>query len=134
MSQTTELTTEALLIMILDKKLQENLRPFHRAMDDLKQSVNFISDKFDSLTNKVSEVEEKCEDTLKENKFLKAEVLRLSYSIKQNSEALCNIEQYSRRECIEISGLAEEKDENTNELTIKVGSLIGLDTKKVIFQ
>ena len=79
MSQTTELTTEALLIMILDKKLQENLRPFHRAMDDLKQSVNFMSDKFDSLTNKyVSEVEEKCEDALKENKFLKAEVLRLS--------------------------------------------------------
>ena len=58
MSQTTALTTEALII-ILDKKLEENLRPFHRAMDDLKQSVNFMSDKFDSLTNKVSEVDEK---------------------------------------------------------------------------
>ena len=39
MSKTTELTTEALII-ILDKKLEENLRPFHRAMDDLRQALN----------------------------------------------------------------------------------------------
>ena len=60
-------------------------------MDDLKQSVNFVSEKFDSLTMIVSEVEEKCEEALTENKFLKAEILRLSNVVKQRSEDISNI-------------------------------------------
>lgn len=40
------------------------------------------------------------------------------------------MEQYSRRECVEISGIAEVKDENTDDILIKVGSLIGLDLTK----
>ena len=47
--------------------VEVNLRPFHEAMDDLKQSVNFVSEKFDFLTMRVSEVEGKCE----ENRFKK---------------------------------------------------------------
>ena len=123
------LSTEA-LVTILDKKLEEKLRPFHEAMDDLKQSVDFVSEKFDSLANRVSDVEEKCKDVQTENIFLKAEVLRLSNVIKQHSESLSNIEQYSRRDCIEISGIPEEPGEDTNELTIKIGSLMGLNIDK----
>ena len=37
-----------------------------------------------------------------------------------------NIQQYSRRDCVEISGILEEPDENTNALTIKIGALFGL--------
>ena len=129
MSQTTALTTEA-LVTILDKKLEEKLRPFHQAMDDLKQSVDFVSAEFDSLTHRVSDVEEKCKDVLTENIFLKAEVLRLSNAIKQHSETMSNIEQCSWRDCIEISGIPEEPGEDTNELTIKVGSLMGLNIDK----
>ena len=87
-------------------------------MDDLKESVNFVSEKFDSLTSRVTDVQEKCKEALTGNKFLKAELLRLSNVIKQDSETLNNIEQYSRCDCIEISGIPEESDEDTNELTI----------------
>ena len=69
-------------------------------------------------------------EDLTENKFLKAEVLRLSNVIKQRSETLRNIEQYSRRDCIEISGILEESDKDTNELKIKIGSLMGLNIHK----
>ena len=37
------------------------------------------------------------------------------------------IEQYSRRECVEISGLPVEAEENTTDLAIKVASLMDLD-------
>jgi hypothetical protein len=106
--------------------VEVNLRPFHEAMDDLKQGVNFVSEKFDFLTMRVSEVEGKCEEALTENKFLRAEILRLSNVIKQHSKDISNIEQYSRRDSVEISGLPEESNKDTNALTIKVGCLMGL--------
>jgi hypothetical protein len=40
-SQTAALTAED-LVMILDKKLERNQRPFHQAMDDLKKSTSVI--------------------------------------------------------------------------------------------
>lgn len=36
----------------------------------------------------------------------------------------------SSRECVEISSIPEVKDENTNDIVIKVGSLTGLDLMK----
>ena len=48
----------------------------------------------------------------------------------QQSEDINNMEQYSRRDCVEISGLPEEPGENTNTLTIKVASLMGLNLEE----
>ena len=42
-----------------------------------------------------------------------------------------DLQQYSRRNCIEIAGLPpHEKEGNTDELIIKVGSLMGLNLQK----
>ncbi|CAB3999960.1 partial [Paramuricea clavata] len=54
------------------------------------------------------------------------EVLRLSNIIRQHDEEINNFQQYSRRDCVEIAGLPVEPDEDTNALTIKVGSLMGV--------
>ena len=37
---------------------------------------------------------------------------------------------YTRRECLEVSGIPELQDENTDELVIKVGSLMGVVINK----
>ena len=54
-------------------------------------------------------------------------MLRLSEIVNQHSEEINNVKQYSRRECVEIPGLPEEPNENTNALAIKVASLMGLN-------
>ena len=95
-------------------------------MDNLSESVKFLSDQFDSIGKKVDALETKYESNLKENKCLKSEVLRLSNIIKTHDSEINNIQQYSRRDCVEISGIPEEPDENTNALTIKIGALLGL--------
>jgi len=66
----------------------------------------------------------------KENSFLKAEVLRLSKAVLDTTEELNNIEQYSRRECCEIAGIPVQPGEDTTDLVIKVGSLMGVDLEK----
>ena len=70
------------------------------------------------LENKISAVE-------LENKHLKPEVLRLSSIVEHQSIQINDIEQYSCRDCVEIAGVPEVEDENTNELVLKIGNLIG---------
>ena len=59
------------------------------SIDELKgTAVQFLSDKFDSVTKKVQELEEKLLITGQENKHLKTEVSRLSIRIARSEEEI----------------------------------------------
>ena len=89
MSRTTPVTIEE-LVTVLDKKLDEKFKPICLQMDSLKDSVNFLSDKFDSILKRIDVIEAKCDHALTENKCLKVEVLRLSAIVNQQSEDINN--------------------------------------------
>ena len=89
--------------------------------------MNFLSDRFDNVLQRQSDLETNCDSVKDENRHLKAEVLRLSGILERHSTELNEIEQYSRCECVEISGLPVEAEENTTDLAIKVASLMDLD-------
>ena len=129
MSLTNKLTVES-FSKILDEKLEEKLKPISRRMDDLVESISFMSDKFESIVKRVSDVEVKCGMVEEENKCLRTEVMRLSKIVHQHVGEINELQQYFRRDCVEITGLPNEKDEDTDELIIKVGTLMGLNLRK----
>ena len=59
------------LVTILDKKLDEKLKPICLLMDGLKDGVNFLSDKFDVIMKRIEFVETRCNEAMTENKRLK---------------------------------------------------------------
>ena len=70
--------TKTILEAILKKELEEKLKPFDRLMsmmDSLNDSIKFLSDQFDSIGKKVDTLEAKYKSSVKENKYLKSEVL-----------------------------------------------------------
>lgn len=101
---------------LLDSKLQ----PIQAKLDDFVKQMN---DNYTALQTKLDLLEAR-------NASLVAENATLSRRLQSCETCLNNLEQYSRRECIEISGIPEVKDENTDNIVIKVGSLIGLDLTK----
>lgn len=111
---------------ILDRKLEENLKPICESMNELKECMKFLSDKYDSIDKRTGELESKYQQVIQDNKFLVAEVTRLSRSLNDTATEINDMNQYSRRECCEITGLPVEPSENTNNLVIKVGSLMGV--------
>ena len=50
--------TKKALVMILDEKLDENLKPICLLVDGLKDSVNFLSEKFDAIMKQIEVVEQ----------------------------------------------------------------------------
>lgn len=117
-------------VEVLEGILDNKLKPMLSTMDELKGTVQFLSDKFDLTIKKVQELEEKLLITDQENKHLKTEVSRLSTLVAHTVEELNNVQQYSRRDCVEISGIPEIRDENTNKLVIAVGTLIGVQVNE----
>jgi regulator of replication initiation timing len=118
----TQITRE-MLIDVLDTKLEEKLKPIYDSIGEVKASLKFLSDKYDSVDKRVGELEIKCQTVVQENTFLRAEVLRFSRSLDDVSNEIDNMNQYGRRDCCEISGLPVEHGEDTN----KQGRIHGFD-------
>ena len=101
---------------LLDSKHQ----PIQTKLDGLVKQMN---DNYTALQAKLDLLEAR-------NASLEAENATLTKKLQTCETSLNNLEQYSRRECVEISGIPEVKEENTDDIVIKVGSLIGLDIEK----
>ena len=72
------------------------------------------------LFDRISSLEKVNQDLVKENKVL---VERVESLERQADQA----EQYSRRNCLRVSGLKEEENENTDDLILKIASAVGSD-------
>ena len=83
-----------------------------------------MSDKFDKVYKKIESLDKELKDVESENKHLKSEVLRLSGVVDQQKNGLNDIQQC---DCVEISGLPQEKDENLNDLVLRLGSLMNVE-------
>ena len=111
----------------LESILDQKLKPLNVKIDSVIESINFWESKFDEMNKRIADVESSSAHILKENKLLKEEVLRLSNSLQAEKETVSDLEQYIRRECLEISGIPEEMHEDTNDIVIRVGRMIGVE-------
>ena len=72
-------------------------------------------------------------ELVNENKSLKGELLDTTNQLKALKESFNELEQYSRRDCMEIRGIPEissDTREDTNEIVVELGRKIGVDLKK----
>lgn len=126
---------QSILSNLLDEKLQpftDKLDKVCKEMSDLRSSVEHINHQFDMLKNKLENQEKATKEVKLENSFLKAEVLRLSGVVKSHADNLNNIEQYLRRDYLEIHGIPENSFvvEDTTSLVLQVGNLMNLELEK----
>ena len=108
------------------KILDDKLIPLNSTISELKKSVNeamsfleVVNLKYDELLEmmKSSKDERKAlKDENKilqdENKILKATIRSIKSSLESVTRANNNLEQYTRRECVEIRGIPDRKESN----------------------
>ena len=72
--------------------------------------------------------EDENKEIASENKSLKAELLKSVKELKALKESQNDLEQYSRRDCVEIRGIpSKDKHEKTNYIVKQVGDMIGVE-------
>ena len=52
---------------------------------------------------------------------------KLDISLKSVTKANNDLEQYTRRECVEISGIPQKPDESTNTIVKQLGKAVGVE-------
>ena len=115
---------------LLDKKFSEfealALTPIQESIDSVKASLHFLSSQYDDLSKSVKDLSERNKVLQVENASLRSQLLTMTNDINQQ-DALNDYEQYSRRECLEISGMPKKIKEDTNQIVIDIGEMLGVE-------
>ena len=118
--------------------LDEKLAPLRSEVSQLRSKVEETT-KFLDLTNrnyeeiksKVARYESERKELIAENKILKSTVQTLEDKAQRMKESINNMEQYSRRDCLELHGIPVRADiddnrEDTNKIVTKIGELMNV--------
>ncbi len=90
---------------ILEEKLQKAIQPLSKQIEDALQSVNALNTKYEKIAKSLKDLDEAKKKQIVENASLKAELLKSSNEIKLLKKSLNNLEQYTRRDCLQVRGI-----------------------------
>lgn len=117
---------EESIVKLIDTKLLPILSKLDK-LDEIEKSVGFLSNSYDNLTERVKNIELKNIDLTNENCRILCYLNNATNELEQHKKDLDDLEQYIRRECLEIRGVPLGEEEDTNEIIRKVGDLVDVD-------
>ena len=95
-------TNSGKLEEILEGKLRKVIQPLSKQIEDAMQSVNALNSKYDQIAKTLKDLDEAKDKQILVNASLKAEILKSSNEVKFLMKSLNDLEQYTRRDCLEI--------------------------------
>lgn len=125
----TSLTKDYFVSVLENFKFEvfKELKIFRGEVEELSTSVKFLSDKMDESTKLLKEVKSELATVKKENEELKIKNAAMSSDVCSLKDKIRSLEQYTRKNNIEISGLPVTARENVVDLVKDVGVSLGLD-------
>lgn len=119
---------------ILEEKLREAIQPLSKQIEDAMQSVNALNIKYDQIVKTLKDLDEAKDKLIVENASLKAETLKSSNEVKFLKKSLNDLEQYMRRDCLEIRGIPLPSTptdlDQTDEVVLQIAEKIGVPMQK----
>jgi DNA gyrase/topoisomerase IV subunit A len=124
----TAVTTE-FLVKIMEQFKQEvfgEIKSLKNELSELSTTVQFVSDKLDSSTKLMEAISTELAALKKENGELRNNNARLSSEVEDLKERMRTLEQYTRRNNLEISGIPVTASEDVVAIVQDVGSALGI--------
>lgn len=124
--------SEDLIKVIEDFKRQvfTELKSTRADLNALSESMHFVSNKMDESTNLMKEIKSELAAVKKENENLRSMNIALTTEVTSLKNRVRSLEQYSRKNNVEIYGIPETPKENAMELVKDVGTALGLEIQE----
>ena len=113
--------------------LERALEPLRKSIDELKKPIATANSNYNQLLTKMSTYEKGMTELVNENKSLKTDLLDITNQLKALKESFNELEQYSRRNCLEIRGIpkiSSDTRKDTKEIVVELGRKIRVYLKK----
>lgn len=125
--QGTVLTKECMMELLESFKHEifNELKSHSSQFQEFKLSLEFFSAKLDESNQTMEIIKEQNKEILKENSILKQEKLILHERVGALETKVRELEQYSRRNNIEINGIPKTPGENELDILRDIGRVIG---------
>ena len=114
-------------IAVWKKDYQLEIETLRAEVIEIKESQAFICNQYDSLKAEYDKVIEV--NTLRKEEIsnLKSQAAALKTQEIKDSIKVDELEQYGRRQNLEIVGISEKEDENTNAIVLEVAKMLDVD-------
>ncbi|CAB4043860.1 Hypothetical predicted protein [Paramuricea clavata] len=118
---------------ILDEKLaplKSEISEVKAKSEEMRAFLDMANEKYDEIITKLAQRDAEMKDIKTENKILKATIQTMDDQVRQLTDSVNDLEQYSRRECLEIQGIPLKNIDDTNSIVVNVGELMGINIKE----
>lgn len=122
--------TKEFLTSLFESFKQEvfsELKNHAQQLQEFKTSFEFFSNKIDEISKTTEELKVQNKEIIRENEICKQNNLKLTQRVNELEVKVRDLEQYSRRNNIEISGLPKTPGENVMDILRDVGRAIGVE-------
>ena len=114
--------------------LKATIKELTDKMAEFRKFIDEANKKYEETNTRMSGIEKVFSTITTEKRVLNNTILQLEGQITSLKKTCNELEQYSRRECLEIHGIPlppKERDfkENTNELVLKIGDMMGVSVR-----
>ena len=114
-------------IAVWKKEYQLEIETLRAEVIEIKESQAFICNQYDSLTAEYDKLIEVNTLQKEEISNLKSQAAALKTQEIKDSIKVDELEQYGRRQNLEIVGVPEKEDENTNAIVLEVAKMLDVD-------
>jgi len=111
-------------ITLFQRNTADKLSILVNEIQEVRKSQEFLNEKY---KNEMSSIKQTNKELQTENKYLKETLLGLESQNEALELSVNELEQYSRRPCLEFQGIPYTKDESTDELIIELAQKIGVN-------
>ncbi|XP_066930801.1 uncharacterized protein [Clytia hemisphaerica] len=118
-------------------KLESNYFILKENLDGVMKSQGFLDDKYEEQNKIIAALDKELKLLIIENNKIKSTNTELTNTLKttkigvaKNKQNINKMEQYGRREMVDVSGIPRQRNENTDSLVIQFAGLMGLTISK----
>ena len=117
----------------LEKILDEKLNPLSEQLKEALATVKTLNTKIEQMEDTFGMLQEENKALKQEQVSLKAQVLRSANDLKLVQKSINDLEEYTRRNCLEIRGIPLPEDsrvEDTNDIVLQLSQKMGIPLER----
>jgi hypothetical protein len=108
------------------KPIRDNIQAVKVKCDQIESSQAFLAEKYDSMLELLQCTKKQVSELDQSLKQKEKKIDELEKVLKEQDVKLDEMHQYSRRDCIEITGIPVTSNDNPKQLTVELGELMGI--------